>query len=180
LWYSGEVVNSDHVVPAWDSRQLGAKCSYMKSVDDYCKILGVDTKATSKELKKAYRGLVKKWHPDQFLHDPHRLKSAKEKLQEINEAYHALQLLILDPKNRLSQSSKRSSQRNPAPPRKTNGRSVKMSNAPTKSFVDMHFASWRKPVALLRRVLIETVKDPWIITVFILMLTLAIAMDWFY
>ena len=153
---------------------------YIKSVDDYCKVLGVDSRATSKELKKAYRRLVKKWHPDQFLHDPRLLKDAKEKLQEINEAYHALQQLLLDPKKHLSQSPSRPTQRTSAAPRKANDASVKMSNARIKLFMDVHFAPWQKHVGLLRRVLIETVKDPWIITVFILMLVLAIAVDWFY
>lgn len=153
---------------------------YMKSADDYCKVLGVDSKATSKELKKAYRRLVKKWHPDQFLHDPRRLKDAKEKLQEINEAYHALQQLLLDPTKHLSQSPRRPTQRTSTAPRKANAASVKSFNARVKLFMDVHFAHWRKHVGMLRRVLIETVKDPWIITVFILMLVLAIAVDWFY
>lgn len=153
---------------------------YMKSVDEYCKVLGVDSRATSRELKKAYRGLVKKWHPDQFLHDPRLLKDAKEKLQEINEAYHALQRLLLDPKKHSSQSPRRPTQRASTAPRKANDASVKMSNARVKLFMDVHFAHWRKHAGVLRRVLIETVKDPWIITVFILMLVLAIAVDWFY
>jgi len=151
----------------------------MKSLDDYCKVLGVDTRATSKELKKAYRGLVKRWHPDQFLHDPRLLKDAKEKLQEINEAYYALQRILLDPKTNLSQSPRRSTPRTSAAPRKAKGTSKKLSST-RKLYMDVHFFSWRKHMSLLRRVIIETVKDPWIITVFILMLVLAIAVDWFY
>ena len=154
----------------------------MKSVDDYRKILGVDYKATSKELRKAYRGLVKKWHPDQFMHDPHLLENAKEKLQEVNEAYHALQRLNLDPKKHSSHSSGKSSRSRyaAAAQSKTNAASLKKSNAATVSFTGMHFAPWRKQVGLLRRMLTDTVKDPWIITVFIFMLALAIAVDWFY
>lgn len=154
----------------------------MKSVDDYRKILGVDSRATSKDLKKAYRGLVKKWHPDQFMHDPRLLKNAKEKLQEVNEAYHALQLLILDQKKHAERSSRKSSRsrHTAAAQSKANDASVRKSNAPIASFIDVYFAPWRKHVGLLRRVLTETVKDPWIITAFIFMLALAIAVDWFY
>ena len=159
---------------------MAAMRRYVKSVDDYCRVLGVDSRATSRELKKAYRGLVKKWHPDQFLHDPRRLKDAKEKLQEINEAYHALQRLLLDPKKHMSQSPRRPTQRTSTAPRKANTASKKISNARIKLFMDVHFTHWRKNVGMLRRVLIETVKDPWIITVFILMLVVAIAVDWFY
>jgi len=159
---------------------LNANSRYTKSVGDYCRILGVDSRVTSKELKKAYRGLVKKWHPDQFLNDPNRLKNAKEKLQEVNEAYHALQFLISDPKIHLSQPSSKSSQHTHAAHVKANDSGVKSAKSSSVSFIDLCFAPWRKQVGFLRRVLIEIGKDPWIITIFILMLILAIAVDWFY
>jgi len=53
---------------------------------DYYKILGVDKKASTEEIKKAYRKLAKKYHPD--LH-PNDVK-AQEKFKEINEAYEVL------------------------------------------------------------------------------------------
>jgi curved DNA-binding protein len=52
---------------------------------DYYKILGVDRKASADDIKKAYRKLVRKYHPDVSKH-----KDADEKTKEINEAYGVL------------------------------------------------------------------------------------------
>ena len=49
---------------------------------DYYKILGVDKKASQDDIKKAYRKLAIKFHPDKNPGD----KKAEEKFKEINEA----------------------------------------------------------------------------------------------
>ena len=53
---------------------------------DYYKILGVDKNATPKDIKKAYRKLAAKYHPDKTKSD----KAAEEKFKEVNEANEVL------------------------------------------------------------------------------------------
>ncbi|WP_316842496.1 J domain-containing protein [Pedobacter gandavensis] len=53
---------------------------------DYYKILGVDKKASQEDIKKAYRKLARKYHPDLNPND----KEANKRFQEINEANEAL------------------------------------------------------------------------------------------
>jgi DnaJ family protein A protein 2 len=47
-------------------------------------ILGVTQNASEDEIKKAYKGLSKEWHPDK---NQHRVEEATKKFQEITEAY---------------------------------------------------------------------------------------------
>ena len=53
---------------------------------DYYKVLGVSKKADKAEIKKAYRKLARKFHPDVNPDD----KSAEDKFKELNEAYEVL------------------------------------------------------------------------------------------
>lgn len=54
---------------------------------DYYEVLGVDKNATDEELKKAYRRLAKKYHPDA---NPDNKEEAEKKFKEVNEAYEVL------------------------------------------------------------------------------------------
>jgi curved DNA-binding protein len=60
--------------------------------EDYYQILGVEKKASADDIKKAYRKLAVKWHPDK---NPNN-KAAEEKFKKISEAY----AVLSDPEKR--------------------------------------------------------------------------------
>ena len=54
---------------------------------DYYEVLGVEKSASDDEIKKAYRKLAKKYHPDA---NPDDKENAEKKFKEVNEAYEVL------------------------------------------------------------------------------------------
>src|SRR3954465_12550134 len=59
---------------------------------DYYEVLGVERNAAGEEIKRAYRKLAVKFHPDKNPDDPH----SEEKFKELGEAYDVL----MDPDKR--------------------------------------------------------------------------------
>ena len=57
---------------------------------DPYEVLGVTRGASDDEIKKAYRALAKKYHPDNFTDEGQRAR-AEEKMKEINAAYERIQ-----------------------------------------------------------------------------------------
>lgn len=53
-------------------------------------VLGVSPSASEEEIKKAYRELARKYHPDNYANSP-LAELAEEKMKEINEAYEEIQ-----------------------------------------------------------------------------------------
>ena len=59
----------------------------MNHQKDYYQILGVTDKSAAEDIKKAYRKLAVKYHPDK---NPGNVKEAETKFKEVSEAYYAL------------------------------------------------------------------------------------------
>ena len=64
------------------------KSMFYKDASNAYKVLGLDSKATDAEIKKAYRKMAIKHHPDKFaqMGEAHQ-KAAKEKFQKLQAAY---------------------------------------------------------------------------------------------
>lgn len=58
-----------------------------RQMKDYYKILGIDRQASPEEIKRAYRRLAKKYHPDVVKDD----KAKQERMYDIQEAYACLE-----------------------------------------------------------------------------------------
>ena len=57
-------------------------------MDPY-KVLGVSPTDSDDTIKRAYRDLARKYHPDNYINNP-LADLAKEKMQEINDAYDSI------------------------------------------------------------------------------------------
>jgi DnaJ family protein B protein 11 len=55
--------------------------------EDYYSVLGLDRRADDDAIKRAYRALARKWHPDK---NPERKKEAEEKFRQVSSAYEVL------------------------------------------------------------------------------------------
>jgi curved DNA-binding protein CbpA len=62
----------------------------MTNKEKYYEILQLNHSATRKDIKKAYRELAKKWHPDKYADDQEYCKKAQEQFILITEAYEKL------------------------------------------------------------------------------------------
>ena len=72
-------------------KQIPIKKKWRKksmSRDPY-EVLGVSRTASEEEIKKAYRELARKYHPDNYVNNP-LADLASERMKEVNEAYDAI------------------------------------------------------------------------------------------
>ncbi|MEC7262544.1 MAG: TerB family tellurite resistance protein [Bacteroidota bacterium] len=65
---------------------------FVKSADNAYKILEIERTATDDEVKKAYRNMAKKYHPDRVVTENEAIrKGAEEKFKEVQKAYETIQ-----------------------------------------------------------------------------------------
>ncbi|WP_341214956.1 TerB family tellurite resistance protein [uncultured Wocania sp.] len=68
------------------------KAMFYNSQENAYKILEIDKSATNDEIKKAYRKMAKKYHPDKVIHlGKEHQKGAEEKFRQVQMAYEQLQ-----------------------------------------------------------------------------------------
>ncbi len=68
------------------------KAMFFKTADNAYKILEIEKSATDAEVKKAFRTMAKKYHPDKLQHmDEAYRKGAEEKFRKVQEAYEHIQ-----------------------------------------------------------------------------------------
>ena len=70
---------------------ISIKAMFVKDGDNAYKILEIEKSATDNEVKKAYRSMAKKYHPDKLVHmDEAYRKGAEEKFRKVQEAYESI------------------------------------------------------------------------------------------
>lgn len=70
---------------------ISIKSMFIKSADNAYKILGITANASDDEVKKAYRKMAVKYHPDKVSHlGDEYIEEAKEKFQRVNKAYETI------------------------------------------------------------------------------------------
>ncbi|WP_299680249.1 TerB family tellurite resistance protein [uncultured Dokdonia sp.] len=68
------------------------KAMFFKNADSAYKILEISKDATNDEVKKAFRTMAKKYHPDKLQHmDEAYRKGAEDKFRKVQEAYETIQ-----------------------------------------------------------------------------------------
>ena len=68
------------------------KAMFYNNQENAYKILEINTSATNNEIKKAYRKMAKKYHPDKVIHlGKEHQKGAEEKFRQVQTAYEQLQ-----------------------------------------------------------------------------------------
>lgn len=78
--------------PEFRRREKTEKEDDRKMGVNYYKILQVDRNANDDDLKKAYRKLAMKWHPDK---NPNNNKDAEARFKKISEAYDVRYAILL-------------------------------------------------------------------------------------
>lgn len=85
------IADEEEIKREQERKKLNTQFSNFIFPYEACRILGVSPSVTKLQLKKAYRTLAKKYHPDKYAgQNDAKIKNAEEKFQEIKDAYDLL------------------------------------------------------------------------------------------
>jgi hypothetical protein len=84
----------DFTIPQY--RSNGRRLNKNMDIQAFLHLLELEAPLTPVRLHRAYRRMVKRWHPDQFAHQPAIHALAEERLKAINQAYTLLKDYIKD------------------------------------------------------------------------------------
>ena len=101
--------------------------------DDYYSTLGVDRKASQEDIKKAYRKLARRYHPD-----TNKDNGAEERFKQISEAYDVLG----DPEKRKKYDRGQSVFASPLPGRRMREPSLTPAGMLTRYFLSSRMRPW--------------------------------------
>jgi hypothetical protein len=90
--------------------------------------LGLEPGASLRVVKRQFKTIVRKWHPDRFVGDPQGIVEANQRLRVINQAYNT----ILASFRPLIPQIRRDPPPPPAPPRSDNGSSARAPDEPPR------------------------------------------------
>jgi len=82
-WSAEEVFGDENVNKSKSTKEFN-ELFKEKRLPNYYEVLGLNNDASNEEIKRMYRKLAKKWHPDK------RKQNSEKKMAEINEAYETL------------------------------------------------------------------------------------------
>ncbi len=85
------IYNISNLLGISNAEYSSIESMFKEDLDSAYKVLGIESKATDLEIKKSYRRMANKFHPDKIAHLGEEYKNiAQEKFKSVSDAYHKI------------------------------------------------------------------------------------------